>query len=115
MAPALAADHALLMPDFLGFGASEKPPDHDYSLHEQADLVEALWAREGVAPASWSRTTTPCPSPRSCWRGAPTASSPVDLDAVHLLNGGLYPDVHRPQPVQLALLDPEQGPQISAL
>ena len=23
--------------------------DHDYALHEQADLVEALWAREGVS------------------------------------------------------------------
>ena len=34
---------------------------------------------------------------------------------MHLLNGGLYPDVHRPQPIQLALLDPEQGPQISSL
>jgi len=34
---------------------------------------------------------------------------------VHLLNGGLYPDVHRPQPVQEALLDPDQGPKISAL
>ena len=30
------------------------------------------------------------------------------------MNGGLYPDLHRPQPVQVALLDPEQGPQISA-
>ena len=38
----------------------------------------------------------------------------VDLIAVQLLNGGLYPDVYRPQPGQLALLDPEQGPQISA-
>ena len=33
---------------------------------------------------------------------------------MHLLNGGLYPDLHRPEPAQLALLDPEQGPQISA-
>ena len=38
----------------------------------------------------------------------------VDLVAVHLLNGGLYPDLHRPEPVQTALLDPEQGPRISA-
>ncbi|MGW5251003.1 alpha/beta fold hydrolase, partial [Streptomyces sp. NPDC004129] len=33
--PALAARHTLLIPDFLGFGASEKPADHDYSIHEQ--------------------------------------------------------------------------------
>jgi hypothetical protein len=29
--------------------------------------------------------------------------------AVHFMNGGVYPDLHRPQPVQEALLDPEQG------
>ena len=49
LAPMLAEHHALLLADFLGFGASEKPADHDYSLHEQADLLEALWAREGVS------------------------------------------------------------------
>src|SRR6476646_4501199 len=48
LAPGLARDHALLMPDFLGFGASEKPRAHTYSLHEQADPVEALWEHEGV-------------------------------------------------------------------
>jgi pimeloyl-ACP methyl ester carboxylesterase len=38
----------------------------------------------------------------------------VELVAVHLLNGGLYPDLHRPEPGQLALLDPEQGSRLSA-
>lgn len=33
---------------------------------------------------------------------------------MHLLNGGLYPDLARPEPGQLALLDPERGPQVSA-
>ncbi len=33
---------------------------------------------------------------------------------MHLLNGGLYPDLHRPLPTQTALLDPELGPQLSA-
>lgn len=42
VAPALAKRHALVLPDFLGFGASAKPADHAYSLHEQADLVEAI-------------------------------------------------------------------------
>ena len=31
--------------DFLGFGLSDKPRDHDYSLFGQADLVEELVAR----------------------------------------------------------------------
>jgi len=38
----------------------------------------------------------------------------VDLRAFHFMNGGVYPDLHRPEPVQVALLDPEHGPQISA-
>jgi pimeloyl-ACP methyl ester carboxylesterase len=38
--------HAALAPDFLGFGLSEKPRDHPYTLHWQADLVEELVLRE---------------------------------------------------------------------
>lgn len=37
---------AAIAPDFLGFGLSEKPPEHDYSLLWQADLVEELVRRE---------------------------------------------------------------------
>jgi pimeloyl-ACP methyl ester carboxylesterase len=39
--------HPVLAPDFLGFGLSEKPRDHDYTLHWQADLVEELVRRHG--------------------------------------------------------------------
>jgi pimeloyl-ACP methyl ester carboxylesterase len=39
--------HAVLASDFLGFGLSEKPRDHDYTLHWQADLVEELVRRHG--------------------------------------------------------------------
>jgi pimeloyl-ACP methyl ester carboxylesterase len=38
-------EHAVIAPDFLGFGLSEKPRDHDYTLHWQADLVEDLVRR----------------------------------------------------------------------
>lgn len=40
--PALAERNSLVLFDFLGFGASQKPADHDYSIHEQADLVESV-------------------------------------------------------------------------
>jgi len=40
-------ERAVLAPDFLGFGLSEKPRDHDYTLHWQADLVEELVRRHG--------------------------------------------------------------------
>jgi pimeloyl-ACP methyl ester carboxylesterase len=43
----LETEHAVLAPDFLGFGLSEKPRDHDYTLHWQADLAEELVRRHG--------------------------------------------------------------------
>jgi pimeloyl-ACP methyl ester carboxylesterase len=39
-------EHAVIAPDFLGFGLSDKPHDHDYGLRWQADLIEELVRRE---------------------------------------------------------------------
>jgi pimeloyl-ACP methyl ester carboxylesterase len=115
VAPELAATHELLLFDFLGFGASEKPTDHEYSLHEQADLLEALWAREGVSSTLVVAHDYAVSVTQELLARRAEGALATEIVAVHLLNGGLYPDLHRPQPVQLALLDPEQGPRIGAL
>jgi pimeloyl-ACP methyl ester carboxylesterase len=107
IAPALSARAALLLPDFLGFGASEKPQDHEYSIHEQADLVAALWERYGVA-----ETTVVAHDYAVSVVQELLARAHPAIRGVVFLNGGLYPDLHRPQPIQTALLDPEQGPKI---
>ncbi len=112
--PMLGGQHELLLLDFLGFGASEKPADHDYSIHEQADLVEALWAREGIASTALVVHDFAVSVTQELLARRAEGALAVDLVAVHLLNGGLYPDVYRPQPGQLALLDVDQGPLISA-
>jgi pimeloyl-ACP methyl ester carboxylesterase len=112
--PALAAQRSVLLFDFLGFGASDKPPDHDYSILEQADLVEAMWAREGIQVTEVVAHDYAVSVTQELLARRAAGALAVELAAVHLLNGGLYPDVYRPQPGQLALLDPEQGPQISA-
>jgi pimeloyl-ACP methyl ester carboxylesterase len=41
------SDSAVLAFDCLGFGLSEKPARHDYTLAEQADIAEALWRLHG--------------------------------------------------------------------
>jgi pimeloyl-ACP methyl ester carboxylesterase len=115
VAPALGERHALLMPDFLGFGASEKPPQHEYSLHEQADLVQAMWAREGIAETVLVAHDYAVSVTQELLARRAEGSLDVELRAVHLLNGGLYPEVHRRQPTQDALLDPEHGPRIGEL
>jgi pimeloyl-ACP methyl ester carboxylesterase len=114
IAPTLAQRHALLLPDFLGFGASEKPAEHSYSLHEQADLVEALWALEGITSTVIVAHDYAVSVAQELLARRAEDALKVDLVGVHLLNGGLYPDLARPGRGQLALLDPERGPQISA-
>jgi pimeloyl-ACP methyl ester carboxylesterase len=114
VSPRLAAHHALLLFDFLGFGASEKPARHEYSIHEQADLVEAIWAREGVTATALVAHDYAVSVVQELLARRGEGGLEVDLLAVHLLNGGLYPDVYRPQPGQMALLDPVEGPRLSA-
>src|SRR5271166_847098 len=113
LAPALSRRHTLLLPDFLGFGASEKPREHAYSLLEQADLVEALWAREGVGSSSILAHDYAVSVTQELLARRGEGRLAVELARVHLLNGGLYPGLHRPQPAQTALLDPVLGPQVS--
>jgi pimeloyl-ACP methyl ester carboxylesterase len=114
LAPALARGHALLLADFLGFGASDKPAEHSYSLHEQADLVEALWALEGISSTVIVAHDYAVSVAQELLARRGEAALAVEIEAVHLLNGGLYPELARLEPGQRALLDPEQGPQISA-
>lgn len=112
--PALAERHTLLLFDFLGFGASEKPAAHDYCIHEQADLVAALWEQNGITSTILVAHDYAVSVTQELLARHAEGALRVDIVGVHLLNGGLYPDVYRPQPGQMALLDPVQGPQISA-
>jgi pimeloyl-ACP methyl ester carboxylesterase len=114
VAPALAGRYALTLPDLLGFGASGKPREHRYSLLEQAGLVEALWEREGIESTVVVAHDYSVSVAQELLTRRAAGALEVDVRAVHFMNGGLYPDLHRPQPVQVALLDPVQGPQISA-
>ena len=46
--PSLTSRFEVIAPDLLGCGFSAKPTDHDYSVMEQADIVEALLDLHGV-------------------------------------------------------------------
>lgn len=114
VAPALAAERALLMPDLLGFGASDKPPAHTYTLMEQADLVEEVWAADGVVSTDLVAHDYGVTVAQELLARRAEGTLTVELRSVHFLNGGLYPDLHRPVDAQVALADPETGPQIVA-
>jgi pimeloyl-ACP methyl ester carboxylesterase len=114
IAPTLAERHALLIPDFLGFGASDKPPEYPYSIGEQADLVQELWEVEGIESTAVVAHDYAVSVVQELLARRADNTLNTDLRAITFMNGGLYPDLHRPQPAQTVLLDPERGPLLSA-
>ncbi|HUS25223.1 MAG TPA: alpha/beta hydrolase [Candidatus Binatia bacterium] len=105
----------VIAPDLLGYGFSAKPADHDYTIAGQADLLEELLARLGVRHVhllahDYGDTVAQELLARYAQRrgGAPAIESCV------LLNGGLFPEVHRARLVQKLLLTPF-GPVIGRL
>jgi pimeloyl-ACP methyl ester carboxylesterase len=110
--PAVTARRRALTFDFLGFGDSEKPRNHVYSIHEQADLAVAVWRRHGVTHTDLVVHDYGVSVAQEILARHAEGTLGVELTSVTFMNGGLYPDLHRPQPSQLMLLDPVQGPRL---
>lgn len=100
--PALAAAGLRVTTfDMLGFGASDKPRGHTYSILEQADIVEELWDRLGIAETALVAHDY----------GVSVGQELLARDADRIIrmawmNGGLYPDLHRPIATQKLLHSP---------
>lgn len=108
-------DRDVVALDFLGFGDSDKPAEHDYSIHEQADLVEAVWAHYGVRRTFLTLHDYAVSVGQELLARRLERRLSVELLGAVFLNGGIYPDLHRALPAQEALLDPERGPLISQM
>lgn len=96
----------VLAPDLLGFGYSDKPAGHAYSIAEQCDIVEALAesldVRETLLLAHDYGDTV---AQEWLARGIEGSARVRPLGAV-LLNGGLFPEAHRSRLVQRLLASP---------
>jgi pimeloyl-ACP methyl ester carboxylesterase len=109
----LAERFDVIAADMLGFGESDKPRGHRYTIAEQADLQLALLDHLGV---------------RGCHALAHDYGDTVGqellarvregmsmrLHSIALLNGGLFPETHRARPIQ-GLLGSPLGPWIARL
>ncbi len=110
--PELARHFTLVAPDLLGFGFSAKPQHHDYRIAEQADLCLAALAETGtretfVLAHDYGDTVA-----QELLARAIEEQCPVQLRSVVLLNGGLFPETHRPVLAQRLLRSP-LGPLIA--
>ncbi|WP_307829499.1 alpha/beta fold hydrolase [Antrihabitans stalagmiti] len=90
--------------DFLGFGASDKPHPHDYLLTEQATLVEGVWAALNI-----SETDLVAHDYGVSVAQELLARRSDRITSMAWLNGGLYPDLHRPIRIQKLIHGPIGG------
>jgi pimeloyl-ACP methyl ester carboxylesterase len=108
--PELTARFRVIAADMIGFGWSDKPRRHDYSILDQATLHEGLLRELGVPHAhvlahDYGDTVAQELLARHHDRRRRSESG-LQLESVCLLNGGLFPEAHRPRPVQRLLASP---------
>lgn len=113
--PRLTLNFRCLAPDFLGFGFSDKPRRHRYSIKEQADLVEALVRELGLGPHHvLAHDYGDTVAQELLARDNQRPRGRRQICSVCFLNGGLFPETHRARPIQKMLHSPV-GPLVNAL
>lgn len=116
--PSLIQRFRVLAPDLLGFGFSDKPREHDYSLFEQADLIEAfLAAREAddvhILAHDYGDTVAQELLMRHRER-VERGEGRLGIRSCCFLNGGLFMDQARPRRMQ-ELLKGRFGPIVARM
>ncbi|MFJ4849558.1 MULTISPECIES: alpha/beta fold hydrolase [unclassified Streptomyces] len=97
----VAAGCRVTTADFLGFGESDKPYPHHYSVCEQADLVEALWRLTGDETTALVAHDYGVSVAQEL-----LARGPARVTSMTWFNGGIWPDLHHPIPEQNLLAGP---------
>lgn len=102
----LSQRYHLIAPDFLGFGYSDKPAEHDYTIFEQADMVERLLEVLKVREYHLLAHNYGDTVAQELLAREGDSEAPLRLQSLILLNGGLFPETHRPRFIQKLLLSP---------
>jgi pimeloyl-ACP methyl ester carboxylesterase len=113
VAPVLERRFRTLAFDFLGFGDSDKPRRHSYSIFEQADLVEALWSRFGIEESAIVGHDYGATVAQELLARREEGRLCLKVSALFLLNSGLYVNLARPLLVQRLLAKPLLGPLLA--
>jgi pimeloyl-ACP methyl ester carboxylesterase len=114
MWPELASRYRLLTLDMIGFGFSDKPTDYDYSILDQADICEALLRERGVDAYHVLAHDYGDSVAQELLARSGERDDRLKLESVCFLNGGLFPETHRPVLIQKLLLS-RVGPLVAKL
>ena len=92
----LAGQYRLLSVDLLGFGLSDKPSKHQYSLLEQADIVQALLSKQGVKQYHILAHDYGDSVAQELLSRQDAIDNTANILSICFLNGGLFASHHRP-------------------
>lgn len=112
----------VIMPDFLGYGLSDKPTDHVYSLFDKADMIEALLKELGVSRVhilAHDMGSTVAQElihrQNSLAKSGSKTENNLEIISVCLSNGGIIPETIQQRLLQKLLLNPYIGPLVPHL
>uniref|UniRef100_A0A7N4NUI3 Mesoderm specific transcript n=1 Tax=Sarcophilus harrisii TaxID=9305 RepID=A0A7N4NUI3_SARHA len=100
--------HRVIALDFLGFGFSDKPRPHNYSIFEQASIVEGLLGHLGLQNQRinlLSHDYGDTVAQELLYRYKHNRTGRVLINSLCLSNGGIFPETHHPTLLQKLLKD----------
>lgn len=112
--PSLGEHHHLIAPDLLGFGCSDKPHPYRYRITEQAQMILALLHRHAISRCRILAHDYGDSVAQELISLVHEQKTTLQISDVTFLNGGLFPETHRPVLAQ-RLLRSWLGPLMAAM
>ncbi len=101
--PELTAHFTVIAPDMLGMGFSDKPERYDYTVHDHADMHEALLAHLGVRRCRIMAHDLGVSVVQEMLARREQSHGAYAIESITWLNGGLFYEAYRPRPIQTLL------------
>jgi pimeloyl-ACP methyl ester carboxylesterase len=99
--PALSERFTLIAPDMLGMGFSAKPVEYEYTVHDHADMHEALLEHLGVSSCHFlAHDVGDSVAQELLSRFEERERRRYGIDSITWLNGGMFVEVYRPRLMQ---------------
>lgn len=108
----------IILYDFIGFGFSDKPDNHTYTIMEQADIGERILKEIKVTKVhilAHDYGDTVALELLARYNNKENKDRIPEIQTLCLSNGGIFPETNTPRPIQKLLLNPYAGPIASRL
>jgi len=102
----LSKQFQVLTFDMLGYGFSDKPLKNNYSIFQQSDITEALLKQLTISSCEILAHDKGDTVANELIARQNKGQLSFQINSVCLLNGGLFPGIHKPRTVQWALMTP---------